>query len=324
MFSIIIPLYNKEHTIVNTLTTVLKQTYKDYEIIIVNDGSTDNSVNIIRQNFNDARIKIINQSNRGVSAARNRGIQEAKGKWISFLDADDEWMPNYLEIVSKITVNCDEDLIILTGRFQQNFKTKVRSCNIPPKYQNKISEIRFFENPHVFVHISATTIKASALKKNFKQWGSFIEGQKSNEDFTFLFKVALHIKTIYIGKPLSVYNGGVENQATSTLKKQKKLDDFILFQNNVIDEYFNMSLKNIVFERFMKYQFRHVILQLLKKKDHDTIRYILNHLSIKSSRTLIPWVDKLIFSQKYCNLTSILYIYLTKVIWRLHNYPIVK
>lgn len=324
MFSVIIPLYNKEHTIANTLTTVLKQTYSEYEIIIVNDGSTDNSVNIIKQNFNDTRIRIINQSNAGVSAARNRGIQEAKGKWISFLDADDEWLPTYLETVSKVTDDCDEDLIILTGRFQQNFKTKVRSCNIPIKYQNKISEIRFFENPHVFVHISATTIKASVLQKNFKQWGSFIEGQKSNEDFTFLFKVALHIKTIYIGKPLSIYNGGVENQATSTLKKQKKLDDFILFQNNVINEYFKISLRNIVFERFMRYQFRHIILQLLREKNYNTITYISSHLSIKSSKMLLPWFDKYIFLHKHCSTISILYIYLTKVIWRSYNYPVVK
>lgn len=94
MISVIIPLYNKAHTIVNTLNTVLNQTYHDFEVVIVNDGSTDNGVEVIKQNFNDLRIRIINQKNAGVSAARNRGIQESRGKWISFLDADDEWMPN--------------------------------------------------------------------------------------------------------------------------------------------------------------------------------------------------------------------------------------
>lgn len=90
MFSIIIPLYNKAHTIINTLNTVFNQTCQDFEIIIVNDGSTDNSLQLIRQNFNDKRIKIINQENAGVSAARNKGIQESQGDWISFLDGDDE------------------------------------------------------------------------------------------------------------------------------------------------------------------------------------------------------------------------------------------
>lgn len=324
MISVVIPLYNKAHTIVNTLNTVFNQTYQDFEVIIVNDGSTDNGVEVINQNFVDSRIRIINQSNAGVSAARNRGIQEARGKWISFLDADDEWLPNYLESVSQITNNSDDDLMIITGRYQQNIKTKVRSCNIPIGYVGKISKIDFFENPHVFVHISATTIKASILKKNFKYWSRFIEGQKSNEDFTFLFKVALHVKTVYIGIPLSIYNGEVENQATSTLKKQKKVDDFILFQNNVIDEYFKISSRNIVFERFMKYQFRHVILQYLCRKDYNAIIYIINNLNVRSVEILMPQCDKYLFpNRRYCAISK-LYIYLTKLIWRSHNYPRVK
>lgn len=135
MISVIIPLYNKAHTIVNTLNTVLNQTYHDFEVVIVNDGSTDNGVEVIKQNFNDSRIRIINQKNAGVSAARNRGIQESRGKWISFLDADDEWMPNYLETVYQIIDNCDDDVMIITGRFQQNFKTKFRTFNIPKNIQ---------------------------------------------------------------------------------------------------------------------------------------------------------------------------------------------
>ena len=71
MISVVIPLYNKAHTIVNTLQTVLNQTFKDFEVIIINDGSTDNGVEVINKHFNDSRIKIINQDNQGVSAARN-------------------------------------------------------------------------------------------------------------------------------------------------------------------------------------------------------------------------------------------------------------
>ena len=73
MFSIIIPLYNKAHTIVNTLNTVFAQTFQDFEVIIINDGSTDNGVEVIQQHFNNPRIRIIQQKNAGVSAARNRG-----------------------------------------------------------------------------------------------------------------------------------------------------------------------------------------------------------------------------------------------------------
>lgn len=189
MISVIIPLYNKAHTIVNTLNTVLNQTYQNFEIIIVNDGSTDNGIEVIKQNFNDSRIRIINQSNAGVSAARNRGIQESHGTWISFLDADDEWMPDYLETVAQITNNCNDNLIIITGRFQQNFKTKIRSFNIPKKYKDKISEIKFFENPHVFVHISATTINAAALKKILNSGEVLLKDKNQMKTLHFYLKL---------------------------------------------------------------------------------------------------------------------------------------
>ncbi|QYS89019.1 glycosyltransferase family 2 protein [Flavobacterium davisii] len=89
-FSVIIPLYNKENYIYNTLTSVIDQSYSNFEIIIVNDGSTDKSLEII-QNINDSRIRIFNQQNKGVSSARNLGIKNAKGTLIAFLDADDLW-----------------------------------------------------------------------------------------------------------------------------------------------------------------------------------------------------------------------------------------
>ena len=95
MISIVIPLYNKEKQIANTLQSVFKQTFQDFEIVVVDDGSTDNSVEEVEK-FDDSRIRLIYQTNAGVSAARNRGIEEARGELIAFLDADDEWKPEYL------------------------------------------------------------------------------------------------------------------------------------------------------------------------------------------------------------------------------------
>ena len=88
MISIVIPLYNKEHCIKETLSSILSQSYKDYEIVVVNDGSKDNSVAVVNS-INDSRIRLINKENEGVSKTRNRGIKEAQGEWIMFLDADD-------------------------------------------------------------------------------------------------------------------------------------------------------------------------------------------------------------------------------------------
>ena len=95
MISVVIPLYNKEKQIAHTLQSVLNQTFQDFEIVVVDDGSTDESITEVEK-FSDSRIRLIHQQNAGVSAARNRGIEEAKGELIAFLDADDEWKSEYL------------------------------------------------------------------------------------------------------------------------------------------------------------------------------------------------------------------------------------
>ena len=99
MISIIIPLYNKGNIIQLTLNSILAQSYKDFEVIIVDDGSTDKSKQMLLPYLENENIKYIYQTNKGVSAARNAGAQQAKGEWILFLDADDPLYPNALEIL---------------------------------------------------------------------------------------------------------------------------------------------------------------------------------------------------------------------------------
>lgn len=102
-FSIIIPLYNKQHYIRRTLESVLSQTYTDFEVIVVNDGSKDNSLQEAKK-VQDPRIRVIDKENGGVSSARNRGIREAKNEWICFLDADDIMYAHCLEEYHKLHV----------------------------------------------------------------------------------------------------------------------------------------------------------------------------------------------------------------------------
>lgn len=99
--SIIIPLYNKEKCIKKTIDSVLSQTFQDYEVLIVNDGSTDNSLEVV-QSINDDRLHIISKVNEGVSATRNRGAKEANADLLFFLDADDVIYPNCLEVLLKL------------------------------------------------------------------------------------------------------------------------------------------------------------------------------------------------------------------------------
>ena len=95
--SVIIPAYNAEHTILETIQSILKQTFSDFEIIIVNDGSSDRTLDIVRQ-IGDPRIKCFTYENGGNSLARNRGLSHAIGEFISFIDADDLWTPEKLEL----------------------------------------------------------------------------------------------------------------------------------------------------------------------------------------------------------------------------------
>ena len=96
--SVIIPIYNKENCILNTLNSVHNQTYTNFELIIIDGGSTDKSLEIIKD-YNDTRLTIYAQTGKGVSSARNEGVSYAKGELIAFLDADDEWKPNYLQTI---------------------------------------------------------------------------------------------------------------------------------------------------------------------------------------------------------------------------------
>ena len=122
--SVIIPLYNKGFIFKETLNSVLAQTFTDFEIVIVDDGSTDNSFEIA-SHFSDKRIKLLQQENKGVAAARNLGISAATAEFIAFLDADDYWFPNHLEELVKLIndfPNC--------GMYCSRYQTKIAKNHI--------------------------------------------------------------------------------------------------------------------------------------------------------------------------------------------------
>ena len=112
IISIIVPIYNRGKWLPNCLDSISSQTFKDWECILVNDGSTDNSLEIAQEYAaNDARFIVFSQENQGVSAARNLGLDHAKGKWVTFVDSDDEIAPDYLEILHKLGEENNADLV---------------------------------------------------------------------------------------------------------------------------------------------------------------------------------------------------------------------
>src|SRR5690554_3277529 len=157
MFSVVIPLYNKELSISNTIQSVLDQTFQDFEIVIINDGSTDNSVKEVEK-FDDKRIRLIHQDNQGVSAARNRGIEEARNEWIAFLDADDLWMISKLHKVQNIIKdNSNVEWIIHGYNVIRGNKKSFRSYN----RTGFLDDILYDLNKGLVIQTSAVTVKKS-------------------------------------------------------------------------------------------------------------------------------------------------------------------
>lgn len=141
--SIIIPLYNKEFIIERTIQSVLSQSFQEFELIIVNDGSTDKSMEVVL-GFHDERIVITQRENGGPSAARNTGIKIAKGKWIVFLDADDELDDDALNTMLKeVNVYSDADIIDFGGYIREGKNMRLRYHPLKGKVKNALKAFFF-------------------------------------------------------------------------------------------------------------------------------------------------------------------------------------
>lgn len=226
MISIVIPLYNKEQLISNTLRTVLDQTYKDFEIIIVNDGSTDGSVAEVEK-FNDSRIRLIHQENAGVSVARNRGIQDAYGTYIALLDADDEWKPDYLATQIELINKYPEATVFATNYEFHDEKKNVTPTvihNLPFESTDGILS-NYFEiasTSHPPIWTSAVIVK----KEAFQSIGGFPIGIKSGEDLLTWARLAIRYRIAYSIKPMAIFN--IEGYELSERPKRMPAEDDVV------------------------------------------------------------------------------------------------
>ena len=207
MISVIIPLYNKETGIATALRSVLAQTYQDFEIIVVDDGSTDGSVAIV-ESFDDPRIHLIRQQNAGVSAARNRGISEAKGEYVAFLDADDEWMPEFLEEIRTL-----QEAYPACKAQATNYVFNSNGVN-SPTILRKIPFLgeqgilsNYFEVASCS-HPPVCSISVCIERKLLQEIGGFPIGIKSGEDLLTWARIAVCTQWAYSLKAFAQYNLG--------------------------------------------------------------------------------------------------------------------
>src|SRR5690554_4651576 len=134
-FSVVIPLYNKEKDIKATLESLFLQTHSNFEVVVVNDGSTDNSEAIVKE-FDDQRIRLFSKENEGVAFTRNLGVEKANSKHIVFLDADDYWYPNHLENLHALITKFPEEQWYATA-YEKKHNKKFTSSMISPIMENK-------------------------------------------------------------------------------------------------------------------------------------------------------------------------------------------
>lgn len=210
-FTVVIPLYNKRNHIRSTLLSALNQSFSDFEVIVVDDGSTDDSLSQI-EDINDSRLRIVKQKNAGVSVARNKGIDMAKGEYISFLDADDYWHEDYLETINQLTIKYPESDIYVTA-----YRVLLGPKKI--KFSSNVNEIQdgclpsyweTLKNKYDFVWTSATTIKKQAIIDA----GCFKPGEIVGQDLDLFARVARNNpKVAYSTKRCVDYNRFAENNA---------------------------------------------------------------------------------------------------------------
>lgn len=231
--SVIIPYYNSETTILRALNSVKNQTFKDYEIILVNDGSKDNSENIVKDFINSnphIRIKNLNEINSGPSAARNLGIEVSKGEYIAFLDSDDSFQPNKLELQIDFMERNKDVFITSTNYFIKNGDKLI----IKYAQDKEYVEASFYKMLFKFFFCIPTTV---IRKEVFHQGLFFKVGKDYAEDHLLFLEIARKYRGVRLPMPLSTiykfeFGQGGLSENLNELKVNEYENFKILYGNN--------------------------------------------------------------------------------------------
>lgn len=206
MISVVIPLYNCKKYIVRAIQSVLSQTLQPAEIIVINDGSSDNGEKLVEE-MNHPLVRLINQNNGGVSVARNKGITEARHEFIAFLDADDEWLPNHLETIHRLIKTYPH-----CGLFASSYQIKpmdkvgflpdVNHSYLP---QNEGIIDNFYElaaqSADMPMHVNSIVVRKAHLLKI----GGFPQGIPAGEDILTIARLYTVCDFAYSKRPTIVY-----------------------------------------------------------------------------------------------------------------------
>lgn len=206
-FSVIIPTYNRGHTLARAIESVLAQTVRDYEIIVVDDGSTDDTAELLEE----YRVKILRfEQNGGVAKARNRGVSAANGEWIAFLDSDDWWEPNKLQLQMEYCKQNQECEILQTDEIWIRHGKRVN----PPQTHLKKEGYIFQESIERCMITPSSVIMKRSL---WDRTGGFDESFPACEDYDLWLRVTCRNIVGLVGKHLLTRFAGHSDQLSSTI-----------------------------------------------------------------------------------------------------------
>ena len=255
-FSVIIPLFNKAPYVAYAIKSVLSQSFTDYELVIIDDGSTDGSFDIaLRAIKEKGNCHIFRQANAGVSVARNNGVAASGGDYICFLDADDWWEPSFLEEMSGFIDEFPE-----AGIYGVNYsivnetkhKTRVAPVGIESGFEK--GYINYCQVYAKTLAMPLTSISVAIPREVFDEMDGFPEGIKLGEDFLLWLKIALKYKVAFLNKPLAYYNQDVEEVNRGVVSMGYDPDTFMTFHFNQFEglENKNCDLK-VLLDRLRVY-----------------------------------------------------------------------
>ncbi|MBY7144601.1 glycosyltransferase family 2 protein [Virgibacillus sp. NKC19-3] len=270
-FSVIIPLYNKERYVKRAINSVLEQTHQEFEIIVVDDGSTDSSYEKAKS-VKDSRIRVFRKKNNGVSSARNYGIRQASYEYIGFLDADDMWKPLFLETINSLIMKYPK-----AGAYGTLYEFVNQNGEVVPRKmagslnKNKSGTVNYFKESLNTPLLSASSVVIP--KYAFKEQGVFPEGIARGEDLDMWRRIALHYEVAYVNKICVTYFLNVSNMAT------KKKRDYNSSTMKFVEEILISEKKNgpvsFDFEEYMISKIINKARYLIEQSNNQEARKLL-------------------------------------------------
>ena len=223
LFSIIVPLFNKSNYIYRCIKTILDQEFENFEIIIIDDGSTDDSPLIVKQCFYDQRIRLFQTNNQGVSAARNKGLDAASGEFILFIDADDHIESHYLKRIADEISHHRADIYIWGITKECNGKKTIIKPDISGMYYrddfiHEMVEEQYNRHEGIIGYVSNKTFRRSFLRHHHIYFDTKINLM---EDYAFYLNCYRHIHTAYFFDEVGYH---YMNNPKATVSKHYHID----------------------------------------------------------------------------------------------------